>query len=158
MIDRETLASLMAFDADTGLFSWRATGTGRESRVGSLAPNGYRQITVRGRKYQAHRLAVLYATGSLPVGDVDHINGNRDDNRLCNLRCVSRSLNMQNQHVLQKRNTSGQRGVSWHKQAGKWAARISGRHLGLFVSLEAAITARKAAETAYFTSPKSGFA
>lgn len=159
MTSAEEVRKLLSYDPLTGVFSWRQSGKGRNSgAAGAVGGNGYRQITIRGRKYQAHRLAVLYVSGRWPVGDVDHINGDRDDNRVANLRSVSRALNMQNQHVIQSRSKSGVRGVSWHVAAAKWAARIGKIHLGLFDSIEEAASARVKAELAYFVAPVSEFA
>jgi len=159
MIGRDSLCELLDFDPETGSFRWRESGRGRNNdQAGSVAPNGYRQITIAGEKYQAHRLVVLWLTGEMPVCDVDHINGDRSDNRPSNLRCVSRAENMQNQHKLQVRNKSGVRGVVWHKAASKWAARIGRKHIGLFDSVECAAAARKLAELAVFTKPVSEFA
>lgn len=144
--------SALDYDPETGEFRWRASGKGRVIGVaaGATGGNGYRQITIGGVKYQAHRLAVRYMTGEWPTGDVDHINGRRDDNRWANLRCSSRSENMQNQCPLQARNTSGHRGVS-RGYKGKWVASIGvdGKktHLGSFDSMDAAVMARRAAES-----------
>jgi hypothetical protein len=82
---------------------------------------------------------------------VDHINGDTLDNRRSNLRIVAHQNNMRNQAGPQKNNTSGILGVSWHKQRGKWNARIghngSKIHLGLFDNLEDATKERRNAET-----------
>lgn len=158
-LTQSEVREILSYDASTGRFSWKSSGRGRKAgQAGAIGGNGYRQITVRGRKYQAHRLVFLYETGRFPCGDVDHINGNRDDNRLANLRSASRSLNMQNQHVIQARSKSGVRGVCWHKAARKWAARIGTSYLGLFDTIDAAASARRQAEAVAFTKPVSEFA
>ena len=79
-------------------------------------------------------------TGAMPAGDVDHINGNRADNRWCNLRDVSRTLNNQNQRRAQKDNETGLLGVSPHRGRFKAQIRVNGkvRNLGLFDSPEVA--------------------
>lgn len=93
----------------------------------------------RSRLY-LHRV-ILAAPGNL---DVDHINGNRLDNRRCNLRLATASQNLANQR-LSCRNTSGRKGVVWHSQESKWNARIevAGRRLslGLFTDLDEAARA-----------------
>jgi len=81
--------------------------------------------------------------------EVDHINRNKLDNRRENLRIVTRKTNSYNLPVC-KRNTSGVRGVSWHKTRGKWRAHIykdyKQIHLGVFTTFEDAIAARQRAE------------
>lgn len=87
-----------------------------------------------------HRLL----TGALPGDHVDHINGNNLDNRLCNLRLCSPAENLRNQRISPK-NTSGYKGVFWHKAAGKWMASVKYNYkavyLGLFKTKEQAALA-----------------
>ena len=117
------------------------------------ASNGalYRRIQLDGRKYKAHRLAWLYLFGEWPKGQIDHINRNSLDNRIANLRDVSQSENQHNRPE-QANNTSGVKGVHWHKQKMRWQAaiRINGKliHLGLFGTKEEAAYARFHAELA----------
>jgi hypothetical protein len=94
-IPDEYLRALFAYDPETGKFA-RKIPYGSQavgSEPGSLSPQGYRQIGVMGRTVPAHRLAWRYVHGVWPSGDVDHINGTRDDNRIVNLRDVTRSQN-----------------------------------------------------------------
>ena len=91
------------------------------SIAGNLC-DGYIRIKVNGKLYRAHRLAFLYMTGSTPLDCTDHINGIKNDNRWCNLREATKQENRHNTGV-QKNNTSGFKGVSWHKHAKKWRAR-----------------------------------
>jgi hypothetical protein len=106
-------------------------------RVGSLSSQGYIVTPIDGRMYRAHRLAFLTMTGIWPPHQVDHVNGVRHDNRWSNLRLATHSQNKHNERRPAD-NSSGFKGVSWHKGAGKWSAQavLSGRkhHLGLFVS------------------------
>lgn len=69
----------------------------RDDRAGSRSTDGYIDIKIDGRTYRAHRLAWLYTYGRWPTGQIDHRNGVRDDNRINNLRDVSRDVNAQNQ-------------------------------------------------------------
>ncbi|MBU5564323.1 HNH endonuclease, partial [Escherichia sp. S69_ASV_4] len=101
--------------------------------------DGYRQVALRldGKQYQlkAHRVAWILAHGAIPHGkQIDHINGIRDDNRLCNLRLVTQRENDQNRRKA--------RGYSWNKGCSKWEAyiRVDGvrHHLGLFTTEAAA--------------------
>lgn len=97
-----------------------------------------------------HRIVCPAPLGSF----VDHINGNRLDNRRSNLRVVTKSQNNQNNQKLSSRNRSGKTGVSWEEDAGKWRAQIALNHkarfLGLFSELNQAIKARREAELKYF--------
>jgi hypothetical protein len=125
-LDAKTLREVLAYDAATGVFRWLKTRGGRKS--GSVAGNwrtdGYIMIAINGYDYLAHRLAWLYVHGEWPETEVDHKNLVRDDNRIDNLRPSSHSQNVTN---VGKRvnNSSGYKGVSWHKGSKKWVSRIS---------------------------------
>ncbi len=110
--------------------------------------HGYRVIRIDNQLIMAHRLAWLYVHGELPSGEIDHINGDRSDNRLANLRLATRVQNNQNTKT-RTDNTSGHKGVCFHKQAGRWMAYInaSGKrtYLGLHNSKEEAAQAYAAA-------------
>ncbi len=99
-----------------------------------------------------HRLAWLYMYGEWPVGDIDHINGIRDDNRLINLRSVSRQENLRNRRT-GRNNTSGVMGVNWDKSLGKWRSSIGiggkTKHLGVSHYKWDVICLRKSAEMKY---------
>jgi hypothetical protein len=141
----ERLRELLHYDPATGVFT-RRVALGRRSKVGdvvgSRTAEGYLDISVNGGRYRAHRLAWLYATGRWPAADVDHLNGNRADNRFSNLRDVSRAVNLQNRHAPQRNNVSGLLGVAFDAARGKWAAhiKVDGRRraLGRFDTPEAA--------------------
>ena len=123
--------------------------TKRGDMVGGK-PNsaGYLRTWYYGKIVSQHRLIWKMVHGYWPK-EIDHINGNRTDNRLSNLRECDRATNNRNTAV-SKRNTSGVIGVSWYKETGKWRSNIkkSGKqiHLGLFDSLLDAVAARKSAE------------
>jgi len=91
------------------------------SIAGCVASNGYVIIKVNGRAYKAHRLAWLIMIGEWPVGDIDHIDRDRANNRFSNLRRATTRENTQNVDAKSK-NIAGLRGVSPH--ASKWRARI----------------------------------
>ena len=90
--------------------------------VGTIKPDGYRQVNVCGNLYLEHRLAWLYMTGEWPLAEIDHINGDRADNRFENLREATR---LQNATIRKKpsTNTSGFLGVSISR--GKYLSQIS---------------------------------
>ena len=122
--------------------------------VGDVRDNGYVYILLSGKTYRAHRLAWVMQTGRWPKGEVDHINGNRSDNRWENLRESTRQENARNRAVISKSNTSGVTGVLWRKLSNKWQARIMVDNrdisLGFYKEKQDAIDARKNAEEKYF--------
>lgn len=116
----------LKYEPESGFLYW-AKSIGARAKVGNLAGSkngeGYVQIKVQGRVYLAHRIAWLLTYGNWPIDEIDHINGDRSDNRIKNLRAVSRSMNQRN---AQRRmdNTSGIIGVRkvTYKNTPYWAA------------------------------------
>lgn len=95
----------MEYNPDTGLFRWKQVRGGPQSfewRPGTPKGDGYYLIRVNNRLYRAHRLAWFYMYGDWPVKQIDHIDGNRGNNKIKNLRDVSGSKNMENYHYLRK--------------------------------------------------------
>jgi hypothetical protein len=144
----ERLREFLNYDAETGVFTRkRNNGTAKTGDVaGWLEPHGYIKISICGRRYYAHRCAILFVTGEWPRESVDHIDGNRANNAFANLRCVGQQTNMQNQKVAQSRNKTGYLGVCFSKAAGKYMAECKGddgtrRYLGLFDTAEKAYNA-----------------
>ena len=150
MLTQEEVQRHMGYE-DGKLF-WRISPNNRApvgAEVGTLRSDGYRQVKFRGTRYLTHRLIVLYHHGYLPENQIDHINRVRDDNRIENLREVTRSCNMRNSG-LQTNNTSGIKGVCWDKRRKKWYARIKvkskKRNLGYHTTKLEAACHRLAAE------------
>ncbi|MDD3965317.1 MAG: HNH endonuclease signature motif containing protein [Candidatus Moranbacteria bacterium] len=145
-LTQQRLKELLHYDPETGHFTrvFASSNTVKVGdKAGSLDDLGYIRINVGGFRLRAHQLAVLYQTGSLPLLDVDHIDGDRSNNRWDNLREVSRSVNLQNRREENPLNhTSGFLGVSWSKVAKKWWVHLrvdgKGRHVGLFTSVDEA--------------------
>lgn len=108
--------------------------------VGSIHKTGYRHVTWMGKIHKVHRLIFLLEHGYLPK-EIDHINGDRQDNRIENLREVTRSENQFNKAMCSN-NTSGFRGVNWHKHSKSWVVRVCTKGktkiLGYFKDLELA--------------------
>lgn len=112
------LKELVAYDSDTGDFT-RISGKNRGERAGYQNANGYVYVYVDGREYAAHRLAWFYTYGKWPDQDIDHKDRVKNNNRIGNLRDVSKSENLLN-IGLNPNNTSGVRGVSYSKSRKKW--------------------------------------
>lgn len=147
MIDAARLRELLDYDPATGALTRRDGG----AVPGWTDADGYRVLRVEGRRYFAHRLAWLYTHGSWPPDQIDHINGQPQDNRLANLRPATAAQNSQNERQARASNrTSGLLGVTWHKAARAWMAQIKlngkSSYLGLFDSPEAAHDAYLAAK------------
>lgn len=137
--------TLVTYDPETGtLFS-------RFGRKIGYLQSGYVVVTLKGRQYLAHRLIWFLQFGYFPA-QLDHINGNRRDNRLINLREVSVAENNRNM-CRRKDNASGCTGVDFERGVQKWRAQIAVRGkdicLGRFNDFADAVTARKAAERQY---------
>lgn len=90
--------------------------------AGSVNKRGYKCICVDYKIYKAHRLVFLYHYGYLPE-QIDHIDGNKANNNIANLRATSHSENMMNRGMLSN-NTSGSKGVFWDKSSGKWRVAV----------------------------------
>ena len=146
----DSLKRQVNYNPYSGKFTWRSARSGVPHGSEAGCPNslGYVRITILRRSYYAHRLAWFYMTGDWPKHSIDHINSDPSDNRWSNLRAATHSQNLMN-IALRSDNTSGTKGVSWHKQMKKWRAFITvdGRmkHLGLFDCIEEAAKARQLA-------------
>ena len=152
IITQAKLRRILNYNPETGVFTWLVKPC-RKYHVGMTAgtinKRGYVLIVINYIQYRAHRLAWMYIHGQMPDSQIDHINQNRSDNRLCNLREATSAENNKNRPRL-KANKSGVTGVYWNKTAHKWHAqiRVEGKntHLGLFDDIGDAASARRAAE------------
>jgi hypothetical protein len=159
----EIVRALLDYDPETGLFIWKK----RELRAGDLARidknwntrfagkpvarrqhrHGHLQFGMYGKNYMAHRIGWMHFYGCAPNGDLDHINGVPDDNRIVNLREATTSQNLCNSR-LRSDNTSGRKGV--YKSGKKWVAYINlngkMKYLGAFHNFQFACIRREIAE------------
>lgn len=159
MLEYREALELFRYDYETGVLYWRwrvnnrvpktlEAGTQRKSNS-----DGYLNVSVNGRLYPVHRVVMLMCYGFYGEGlEVDHINHVRNDNRLLNLRFVTRSENRKNQSVSSK-NTSGVTGVYFSKAKKKYIAQIKVNretiYLGIFDTLEGATEVRRQADRKY---------
>ncbi len=125
MITQQSIAD--CFEYRDGYLYWRGVSHPNKQHLldkpaGSIHKTGYRHITWQGKVQKAHRLIFMLHHGYLPQ-EVDHINGDRADNRIENLRAANRSENQCNRNALAS-NTSGYPGVSWHKASKAWVVRV----------------------------------
>ena len=153
MLTQEYLKSILHYDPETGIFTWlKCSRKGNSGKIAGNKSNGYNRIRINKKLYRAHRLAFLYCFGCIPKY-IDHINRDTTDNRISNLRGCTQSQNMANTPT-KGNNTSGFRGVSWHKNMGQWRADIchhgKQHSLGHFSDPEAAHEAYKKAHVEAF--------
>lgn len=122
--DFVTFDALLSYDKNDGSFTWRCDSPRRKAghNAGSVS-HGYRTVSIGGKKHYLHRIAWLLSTGHWPDGEIDHINGRRDDNRLSNLRDVPKSWNGENKRTANRNNAVGIRGVT--QNGSRWMARIT---------------------------------
>jgi len=152
-ITQNELRKLFYYDKKMGNLIWRLS-LNRGVKPGNIAGSmnkktGYLRITIRGKGYMAHRLVWLWHYGSWPKDQIDHINRNKAENKIENLRDVDTSTNHFNID-LRKNNKSGVTGVHWYQITKKWCAMIKinnkGKNLGYFGNIFDAACARKSAE------------
>lgn len=146
IIDPSRVRELFDYNPETGALLWKEKICRRIVPgviAGRINHHGYWQVRINGRSYQAHRIAWAHVHGAWPLADIDHINGVKDDNRIANLRDVSRATNTENQRRARKDNKStGVLGVTVHKPSGLFVAFITvarkQRNLGYFKTVEEA--------------------
>lgn len=156
MLTQERVKHLFAYDEAKGLLI-RSLTTGRAlAGTWSLATDrdGYHIVGIDNKLYRTHRVIWLYVHGSFPNGYLDHINRIKTDNRIENLREVSKAQSRENIDIAHN-NQCGLKGVWLHKQTKKWCASIGHKskniHLGSFISIEDAYKAYKKAAAIYHT-------
>ena len=172
-LEPELIRKLLDYDPDTGALTWKprtpdmfedeahsaehncakwnARYSGRET--GTPYTGGYLAVGFGGRRFLAHRVAWAFVNGEWPKAQIDHIDGNRANNRIKNLRGADHSSNGANR-VAPATNKSGAKGVSWSKKERKWIAHIRVKNrslrLGGFHSVEEAASAYAEASRKHF--------
>lgn len=127
ILDAARLREILDYDPITGVFHWRLMLAHRR-KPGDRAGNkshGYIEIGIRNKSYRAHHLAWLYTYGEWPKEFIDHIDGNRSNNAISNLRLATNQKNAQNRHsVSSSKITSQYLGVTWNEANQCWMAQI----------------------------------
>jgi len=163
---QDELKARLHYDPETGVFTWlpnplrgpqwHAVFEGKAA--GCVMDTGYVRIRIDDKGHRAHRLAWLYMYGHLPE-EIDHIDGDKTNNAISNLRSVSHSQNLRNTKK-NTRNTTGIVGVTYRAKQGKWLAYITVNrkriHGGIFGTMEEAVEARKELEQKYDFHPNHG--
>lgn len=147
-IDHSRLTQKIGYDPITGIIFRRSSGR----IIGYENGDGYLVIVYKNKKYRAHRLIWFHQTGKWPDCQIDHRDGNKSNNQWSNLRQATLAENSRN-CAIRKDNTSGFKGVAFHKLTGKWQAyiRVNGRriHLGNHTTKEQAADAYDTAAKMY---------
>jgi hypothetical protein len=154
MVTQERLKELFDYNPETGIFINKVRrGKCQAGTVAGHCGQGYFRININKKLYLTHRLAWLYVYGELPEY-IDHINRIPTDNRIANLRVVSKKQNQENKEK-QKNNKSGYKGVSWDSQKKKWFSCIQHKYktiaLGRYDNKEDAYMAYCNAASKYHT-------
>lgn len=167
----DELRKMLRYDPDTGKLFWLRRGPesfgnggdglanywnnkfcGKEALTADCG-HGYKKGAVKGKNYYAHRVALAIHNGEWPNGEVDHINMNKSDNRLVNLRIVTRAQNSANKPKMVGKSSSF-KGVCWVKKRRVWLAQINYNHkhyhLGHFKTEEDAAEAYKKAAIKFY--------
>lgn len=153
----DVLKEWFSYDADSGCITWKKSKTyvSAGAVAGCHCAQGYWVIGFGGKRYRAHRIAWVLHYGDWPPDGfmIDHVNGNRGDNSIANLRLATQTQNRANSK-LDSKNTSGEKGVSWSKRERKWRAyiRLNGKqsYLGMYARVEDAAHAYRAAAVHHF--------
>jgi HNH endonuclease len=159
-MDIASLQESILYNPETGVLVWRHRPVNSAhdktfntqfsgNEVGTISRLGYRVLSHKGKVFLGHRVAWAVHYGEIPNGEIDHINGNRKDNRISNLRDVSKKENTRNKGKL-RNNTSGFTGVSKNALTGKWISyiKVNGKQIkiGSYAKLEDAVKAREKAQ------------
>jgi hypothetical protein len=136
MITQKELKELLQYNENTGIFTWlcdRGTNKVKNKIAGSIHSDGYIIIRINRKEYLAHRLAWFYVYREWPKGQIDHINGIKNDNRITNLRNVTNRENCQNYTIHRNGKLVG---ATYKKAKNKWQSQIQingkAKHLGLY--------------------------
>jgi len=152
MITQEFIKEL--FEYKDGELYWKMSFNQKiviGSKAGGLHRHGYMNIQINKKKYKTHRLVFLYHYGYLPK-EIDHIDNDKTNNNIDNLRPATRSENMKNMGFHSK-NKSGAKGVSWHKASNRWTVQLmvnnKKKYFGIYKDIELADLVAQEARNKY---------
>jgi len=152
-ITQDRLSTLFVYDHESGKLKRIASVRGSRKTVGCVRPDGYLTVCIDRKPYLYHRIVWLLVNGELPPNEIDHVNGDRSDNRISNLRLATPHQNRQNKQSVRTR--TGKRGVTIDMRTGRFIARIGffGKtlHIGVFDTIDEAATAARTARDSLFT-------
>lgn len=179
--DIDEIRKLLRYDSTTGILTWEYRTSdkfqdGKYSRIrranrwnavhanknaGYKNKKGYFALNIGGVTYCSHRIAWALHYNFWPTNQIDHIDHNRANNKIGNLRDVTNTENQRNCGMA-KTNTSGYTGVYWYEPTRKWCARIwvngKNHYLGYFIQIEDASLARENAKLKFGFHKKHGIA
>lgn len=147
--DVEYLKSIFTLDVESGVLCWKVS-LSPVVKVGGVAGtlgkmrgiDSYLSVVINGKNYKVHRIIYKMFYGVEPIGEIDHIDLNKQNNKPSNLRCVSTAENAQNRKK-QIDNTSGHKNVYWRPDTKKWRVMISAfgkvYHFGCYLNIEDAV-------------------
>ena len=144
------LHKMLRYEPETGSIFPMVARTSRKlnERCDKISPTGYRKVYLAPHRYYAHRIAWTLYYGMEPINFIDHINGDKTDNRIANLRLADHHENLWNMPVYSS-NKSGIKGVYWRPKNKAWGASItvngSRKYLGSFNTLDEAKVTLKVA-------------
>lgn len=137
----DDIKEYFSYDKESGkLFRTKPKWGSKIGEVTTVNGSGYIVFKHNQKQYYAHRIAWWFENGYMP-STVDHINRDRKDNRICNLREVTHEENMNNRKI-DKRNMSGHTGVTWQKYSKGWIVHYKKKYLGWFKDINDAIECR----------------
>lgn len=147
LIDYKYLHKFLEYNEKTGIFIWKKSrgGSAIKGNIAGYNREGYIIINLQKKNYSAHRLAWLYTYGEWPEQYIDHIDRNKSNNAISNLRDVSPSENMQNMSNISN-NSTGYTGVYYDKSRNKYVVQVKidkkTKTIGRYVTLDEAILIR----------------
>lgn len=152
-LTHQYLTDNLNYDPETGTFTWKIPGKGRimGKPLGSNHSNGYIELRFAGKLYLVHRLAWFHCTGSWPKYHIDHKDNDRTNNRISNLRDVTRTINNQNLGKAQSNSKTGTLGVRQCKDRFHANIGVNSKNifLGSFPTLESAAEAYRLGKEKY---------
>lgn len=155
-LTHKKLLSVLRYNPRTGIFVWKISPSNNApagSAAGCADDRGYVKIRIDGTVYYGHRLAWFYVHGKWPKKLLDHRNLLKSRNVIKNLRQCNHSQNKANRRK-QRNNTSGVKGVYWHKRAHRWIAQIMVKKRNTYLG---SYKSKRAAALAYRTAAKVSF-